>query len=101
MQIRAEEITDIISQQVSLSVTAKGNGSMAEVAMYLDNISLGVVDGPFVPGVAREVALAVPTTIVVQPGSTYSVVVEGVYANSSGLRSIDYWQSVSVVASSG
>jgi hypothetical protein len=99
--LRVFNRTDIISQQVSLSVTASGNRSMAEVALYLDNVSLGVVDGPFDLGVARQIAVGVPTTIVVQPGTSYSVVVEGVYTDSSGARTIDYWQSVTVVASSG
>lgn len=74
---------------------------MASIAVYVDNVSLGTVEGPFAPNSPKSVALAVPTTIDVFPGTTYSVVVEGVFAASSSAPSTDYWQSVSVVAVAG
>jgi len=93
--------TDISSQQVSFTVTAEGQAPMARIYVYVDNVSMGAVEGPFASGVPRLVALGVPTTIDVTPGVNYSVIVEGVFGGSSGTASADYWQSVSVVAVGG
>ena len=93
--------TDISTQQVLFTVTPEEQAPMARIYVYVDNVSMGTVEGPFASGVPRSVALGVPTTIDVTPGVSYSVVVEGVFGGSSGTSSADYWQSVSVVAVAG
>lgn len=89
---------DITSQELTLKITPRGSVPVASVSLFLDNISLGVVEGPFVPGVATSVSAGVPTTIVLEPGSTHEVVVEGVYVDPAGAVTGTYWESVSVVA---
>ena len=93
--------TDIVSQQISFTVLPKEAGPMAQLYVYIDNISLGEVKGPFASGTPKLVALGVPTTITVTPGVSYEVVVEGVFAGSLGTSSTEYWQSFSVVAAGG
>lgn len=93
--------TDIVSQEISFDVLPKEAGPMAQLYVYIDNISLGEVKGPFASGTPKLVSLGVPTTINVTPGVSYEVVVEGVFAGSSGAGSTDYWQSFSVVAVGG
>jgi hypothetical protein len=97
--LRVLNLTDVISQQISFVATAKATTSMALVKVYLDNVSLGVVEGPFAPGAPKLVSLAVPTTIAVSAGQSYGVVVEGVYTDSSGAVTAEYWQAFDVVAS--
>jgi hypothetical protein len=82
-------------------VTSKESSPMARIEVYVDNVSLGAVEGPFASGVPRLVSLGVPTTISVTPGVSYSVVVEGVFSASSGAVSAVYWQSISIVATGG
>lgn len=93
--------TDIISQQVSFSVTSKELGPMARIDVYVDNVSLGEVAGPFASDAPKQVALGVPTTITVNPGSNYTVVVEGIFTDATGAPSAEYWQSISVSATGG
>ena len=93
--------TDISSQQVSFTVTAEEQSPMERIQVYVDNVSMGTVEGPFASNAPRPVALGVPTTIDVTPGVSYSVLVEGIYGGPSGSASVDYWQSVSVVAVGG
>ena len=95
--LRVLNRTDIDSQQMSFVLIPGGPGPMSRVSVYIDNISLGAVDGPFAPGVPKLVALGVPTTINVTPGASYGIVVQGTFAESA----TDYWQSVSVVATGG
>jgi hypothetical protein len=99
--LRLFNLTDIVSQQISFVVVPKEAGSMARLYVYIDNISLGEVKGPFASGTPKLVALGVPTTITVTPGVSYEVVVEGVFSGSLGTASTEYWQSFSVVASAG
>jgi hypothetical protein len=90
---------DITSQELTLTITPRGNGPMARVSIFLDNVSLGVVEGPFAQGATSIVSAAVPTTIVVNPDSAHKVVVEGTYTDSAGSITATYWVSVDVVAS--
>lgn len=99
--LRSLNRTDINSQQLSLTVTSEDAGQMARIDVYMDNVSLGEVEGPFEQGTPRLVALGVPTTITVTPGMSYEVVVEGTYPASSSAPQLEYWQSISVVASGG
>ncbi len=101
LTLREFNRTDISSQQVSFTVTAAEQAPLARIYVYVDNISMGTVGGPFASGVPRLVALGVPTTIDVTPGVSYTVIVEGVLGGSSGTAPADYWQSVSVVAVGG
>jgi len=93
--------TDITSQQISFTLTNMETGPMARISVYVDNVSLGVVQGPFASGAPKPVAVGVPTTITVNPGSSYSVVVEGILTDSAGVATSEYWQSISVVATGG
>lgn len=98
MTLRSLNRTDIDSQQVAFAVTSKEASPMARIEVFIDNVSLGTVEGPFAPGVPRLVSLGVPTTIIVTPGVSYGVVVEGIFSDSSGAATAEYWQSITVVA---
>ncbi|MDV3277649.1 MAG: hypothetical protein LYZ69_04180 [Nitrososphaerales archaeon] len=88
---------DVNSQELTLGIKATGNTSMDRIKVFIANVSLGSVAGPFEPGVAKVVGVAVPTTIVLNPGQRYEVVVEGIYVNAAtGAVSGEYWQSVVV-----
>jgi hypothetical protein len=90
---------DVNSQELTLGINATGSTSMARIQVFIANVSLGNVAGPFEPGIPKIVGVAVPTTMILNDGQSYQVVVEGVYANSAtGATTGDYWQSVSVVA---
>lgn len=101
MTLRSLNRTDIDSQQVAFAVTPKEASPMARIEVFIDNVSLGAVEGPFAPRVPRLVSLGVPTTISVTPGVIYSVVVEGIFNDSSGAAFAEYWQSTAVVAVGG
>jgi hypothetical protein len=88
---------DITSQELTLMITPRGSGPMDSVGIILDGVPLGLVRGPFEPGVQSTVSAAVPTTLTLSPGTTHQVVVEGTYIGASGVNAT-YWDSVSVTA---
>ena len=89
---------DLTSQVLTVTITPLGGVALGRVAIFLDNVSLGVVEGPFSPGSASNVSAGVPTTITLTPGTTYHVVVEGFYLDPAGELTGTYWGSTSVRA---
>lgn len=93
-------LEDLTSQELTLDITATGSAPMDRVQVFFDNVSLGFDEGPFAPGVGKTVGVGVPTTITVNVGQSYPVLVEGIYVNTAtGQTTADYWQSLEVVAS--
>ena len=89
---------DITSQQLILTVVATSGGQMSYVKVFLGNVPIGSVDGPFTTS-PRAVALGVPTTIAIVGGASYKVTIEGVYVDpASGLVIGDYVQNLDVTA---
>jgi len=86
---------DIVSQILSLQFSTSGNVAMSDVHVFIDNISVGTVDGPFAPGVSRPVSLGISTTITITPGESYKVLVEGDFGKQ---QVVEYFQSIDVVA---
>lgn len=98
-RITSVSLPDVSSQTVQLGIKATGAGPMSKVVVLLDNVSMGTVVGPFEAGVNRVVTLGVPTTMTVEKGKSYTIVVEGVYPGGMGGQAeLDYWDSVAVVA---
>lgn len=99
LSVRTITEADVNSQELTLGVTATRNSSMGSIQVFIANVSLGNVSGPFEPGVTKVVGVAVPTTIVLNTGQGYEVVVEGIYVNpATGGVTGEYWQSVAVTA---
>ncbi|MDV3243680.1 MAG: hypothetical protein LYZ66_00730 [Nitrososphaerales archaeon] len=94
-------MVDITSQELTFSITATSSGPMARVDVYIDNVSVGAVQGPFESGVPKQVGLGVPTTITVSVKQSYRVLVGGVYTDSAGKTAAEYWQAFDVVAAGG
>ncbi len=90
--------TDITSQFVDLAILPGGSSSMARIQVYLDNVSIGTESGSFPLGKVSSFELGVPTTIVVTPGETYTVEVQGVYQTPQGQLLGNVWVPVVVVA---
>lgn len=99
--VREFNRTDISTQQLSFTLTPEEAAPMSMIHVYIDNVSIGTVQGPFASGIPRSLSLGVPTTIDVTPGVTYTVIVEGVFSGGSGVAPSDYWQSINVVAVAG
>ncbi len=79
---------------LKLGLNASGPSSLAGVKLFVGNLSAGVVQGPFEPGVNRVVNLTLPATVTISPGKTYLVSVEGLYNNGSE----SVWASTEVTA---
>lgn len=89
---------DITSQGLTIQFTPLGGVALGSVAVFLDNVSLGVTEGPFAPGAAATVSVGVPTTITITAGTLHHVVVEGFYLGSTGSVTGSQRESVAVVA---
>ncbi len=76
-----------------LGVNASGGSSLTSLALFVDNMSAGTVQGPFEPGVVRVVNLTLPATVSISPGKTYLLSVEGFYNGNSAV-----WESVRITA---
>ena len=76
-----------------LSLDASGAYPVTSVNFYLNGSLAGTVQGPFEPGVVRQVNLTLPATISVSPGRTYLVNVQGNYGSGESA-----WVSVRLTA---
>ena len=84
--LRTQNTTDQLGianpAYLSLEFNVSGATSLTSVRLYVGNISAGVVQGPFGPGMNRIVNLTLPATVVVTPGKQYLLSVQGF--NASG-----------------
>ncbi len=99
--LRVTYFTDATSQVLTFAVLATTPNPISQLEVYIDNVSLGVVQGPFNLGTPKLVGLGVPTTITVVVGQTYTVLVGGSYMVTGGSAQSEYWQTIGVVASGG
>jgi len=91
---------DILSQYLGMGILPSGNQTVTKVQVLLDNVTLGFVGGPFPPGKVSDLELGVPTSIIVNPGQRYTVLVGGYYEDpASPQTSGVVWVAVGVVAS--
>lgn len=97
--LSVHDMEDYTSQSLSLQLSDVGAPAMSSVAVYFGasqgDVYLGKVVGPFVPNSSKVVSLDIPTTISVNQGTTYTVLVEGFFGSQ---ESSGYFQSVEVVA---
>jgi hypothetical protein len=98
-KLTINETEDVVSQFLTIEVTPAGDVSMAKMQVFLDNISLGTVEGPFVVNKPAFGYFPVPTTITVTQGSTYTILIEGTFAGPVGQPVSDYLQQTTVEAS--
>lgn len=83
--LRTQNTTDQlgIANPAYLSLEFNVSGAaLASVHLYVGNVSAGVVQGPFVSGMNRIVNLTLSAAVVVSPGRSYLVSVQGF--NTSG-----------------
>lgn len=78
---------------LTLGLQASGPSPVADVDLFIGNMSAGYVQGPFEPGVGRVVSVTIPATISVSPGRTYVLSVEGFYGGGSAV-----WSSERITA---
>lgn len=91
---------DITSQELTLAIVPSGNLTVSKLQVYFQDVFVGNVSGPLVPGHSKTVGVAIPTTIEVVRGQFYEVFVEALYINpSDGSVAGDYWQSAFAYAS--
>ncbi|MDG7008506.1 MAG: hypothetical protein JRN06_09745 [Nitrososphaerota archaeon] len=67
---------------LTLELNVSGNAALSSVHLYVGNVSAGVVQGPFGPGMNRIVNFTLSAAAVVSPGRTYLLSVQGF--NASG-----------------
>jgi hypothetical protein len=92
-------VADIISQQLVLKIIALGPTEVSRFSAYFSGIPIGNLTGVIQPGQASTEAWAIPTTINVTVGTTYTVSLESVYLDPhSGAVSADYWVQTQVTA---
>lgn len=86
------------SQFLNMKLTAAGEVPMAKIQVFVDNVSVGVVNGPFAAERPALASLAIPTTITVTQGNTYVILVEGTFVGPAGQTTSNYTQEAVVVA---
>ena len=83
--LRTQNTTDQLGianpSYLSLELNVSGN-ALSSVRLYVGNVSAGVVQGPFGPGMNRVVNFTLSAAAVVSPGRTYLLSVQGF--NASG-----------------
>lgn len=90
---------DIISQELTLKVSATGPSPVNSLSVYFSNYALGNLSKTLSPGVTTVEGWAIPTTLTVNEGQTYSISIVGRYVDpASGHVTGVYWQSLQVVA---
>jgi hypothetical protein len=84
--LRTQNTTDQLGvanpAYLSLEINVSGVTPLASVHLFVGNTSAGVVQGPFGPGLNRIVNLTLPATVLVTPGKSYLLSVQGF--NGSG-----------------
>jgi len=84
--LRTENTTDQLGianpSYLSLGINVSGTAALTSVEFYVGNVSAGAVQGPFGPGVNRIVNFTLSAAVVVSPGQSYLLSVQGF--NSSG-----------------
>jgi hypothetical protein len=94
-----KELEDITSQELTLRVTALGPTAVDVVSVYFSGVPLGNLSKALQPDESTTGGWAIPTTLIVSQGQTYTVMVEGLSLDPmTGRVSAEYWSSVQVVA---
>lgn len=76
-----ENTTDLLGvaspARLSLVLNVSGTASLTSLRLYIGNASAGVVQGPFGQGLDRIVNLTLSATVLVSPGKSYLLSVQG------------------------
>jgi hypothetical protein len=79
--LRTQNTTDQLGianpAYLSMEFNVSGAAALTSVHLYVGNVSAGTVKGPFGPGVSRIVNLTLSATVVVSPGKSYLLSVQG------------------------
>lgn len=90
---------DITSQELTLKISALGPSPIGRLGVFFSNFALGNLSKTLPQGQTSIEGWAIPTTITVDEGKTYSVSVEAAYLDpTTGQVAASYWQTVQVVA---
>lgn len=85
--LRVQNTTDQLGiaspAYVSLELNVSGAAPLATVRLFVGNASAGTVPGPLVPGLDRIANFTLPTTVIVTPGGSYLLSVQGFDASGS------------------
>lgn len=83
--LRTQNITDQLGianpAYLSLELDVSGTAALSSIHLYVGNVSAGTVQGPFGPGMNRVVNLTLSAAVVVSPGRSYLLSVQGFNAN--------------------
>jgi len=90
---------DITSQELTLTLTAAGPTSISRLGVFFSGVPIGNLTRTVVPGESTSEGWAIPTTLNVTVGRSYTVSVSAQYIDpSSGEVAAQYWISYQVVA---
>lgn len=68
---------------LSLVFNVSGATPLASIRLFIGNVSAGAVSGPFGLGLNQIVNLTLPSTVIVYPGRSYPLSVEGLNGNGA------------------
>jgi len=89
---------DITSQALEVRVSVHGASTMTGISAVIQGVPIGNQTGlNGLPMTSLATEFAVPTTIALTPGHSYSALVEGIFS-MDGQAAGTYWQSVQVTA---
>ena len=89
---------DITSQALTLTLTAAGPTDVDRLSVFFSGVPIGNYSRTVVPGDTITDSWAVPTTLNVTVGDTYSISVRAQSFGQNGTASAQYWSSVQVTA---
>jgi hypothetical protein len=89
-----DELGPVSYANLAFELEASGGSAISSVRLYVGNVSAGTLQGPFEPGVAKLINMTLPATVVVSPGMTYLVRVEGFYGQGADA----VWASADIMA---
>jgi hypothetical protein len=79
--LRTQNTTDQLGianpSYLSLEFNVSGTATLTRLHLYVDNVSAGIVQGPFGAGMHRVVNFTLSAAVVVSPGRTYLLSVQG------------------------
>ena len=68
---------------LSFTLGVLAGSTLSSVSLYLGNVSVGSVQGPYAPGLHQVTDYVLPTTVSATAGATYTLTVEGLFADGS------------------
>jgi hypothetical protein len=93
-------LQDIVSQELNVRISALGPTPLSSLSVYFANHPIGNLSKVILPGETVSAGWAIPTTLTVNQGERYIVLVESGYIESGTPGSpVEYWSTINVTAS--